>query len=101
MEALADGFVNGNPAARLEFVRAGGSSVFLQVPVDHEFLLWIGGMLKRIYTPAITLQHTSPVMLPLNPFQIIQNHLNAAAAAWIECMVPEPDIFSRIFASAL
>ena len=101
VDALADGFVNGSPAARREFVRAGGNSLFLQVAVDYEFLLWIGGMLKRIYTPTITLQHISPVMMPLNPFQIIQNHLNAAAAVWIECMVPEPDIFSRIFASAL
>ena len=40
-------------------------------------------------------------MLPLNPFQCIQNHLNAAATAWIERIVPEPDIFSRIFATAI
>ena len=71
VEALADGFVNGSPAARLEFVRAGGSSVYLRVAADHEFLLWIGRMLKRIYTPAITFQHTSPMMAAPKRFQAI------------------------------
>ena len=54
VEALADSFVLGNPAARMAFVRAGGASVNIVVAIDHELLLWMGGMLKRIYTPALT-----------------------------------------------
>ena len=53
VEALADGFVLGNPTARLAFVRAGGNSASFFVTVDHDLLLWMGGMLKRIYTPDI------------------------------------------------
>ena len=54
VEALPDSFVLGNPAARMAFVRAGGASVNIVVAIDHELLLWMGGMLKRIYTPALT-----------------------------------------------
>ena len=46
VEALADSFVLGNPAARLAFVRAGGDSINFFVPVDHDLLLWIGGCLN-------------------------------------------------------
>ena len=99
MEALADGFVLGNPTARLAFVRAGGDSANFFVVVDHELLLWMGGMLKRIYTPALTFQQSEAVMLPLNPFKFLQNQLNAAAAAWLEGMVPERDVMSEMFSS--
>ena len=99
MEALADGFVLGNPTARLAFVRAGGDSANFFVVVDHELLLWMGGMLKRIYTPALTFQRSEAVMLPLNPFKFLQNQLNAAAAAWLEGMVPERDVMSAVFSS--
>ena len=66
---------------------------------DQELLLWIGRMLKRIYTPAITFQHHVPVMLPLNPFKLIQNHLNSVAAAWIENMSLELDVLTMIFSA--
>ena len=99
VEALADGFVLGNPAARLAFVRAGGNSVNFFVAVDHELLLWIGGMLKRIYTPAITFGQSSSVMLPLNPFKVIQHQLNVLAAACLGRVAPEPDVLSDIFCS--
>ena len=54
VEALADIFVLGNAVAHMAFVRAGGASVNIVVAIDHELLLWMGGMLKRIYTPALT-----------------------------------------------
>ena len=75
VEALADGFVLGNPTARLAVVRAGGNSASFFVIVDHDLLLWMGGMLKRIYTPALTFQTSEAVMFPLNPFKFIQNQL--------------------------
>ena len=54
VEALADGFVLGNPMARSTFLRAGGRSVNLMVALDQEFLLWIGELLKHMYTRALT-----------------------------------------------
>ena len=100
VEALADGFVHRNPAARLAFVKAGGNPVNFLVAVDHDLLLWIGRMLKHIYTPAITYHQPVPIMLPLNPFKFIQNQLNVAAAAWLENMVPKSDVLSAVFSSS-
>ena len=77
VEALADGFVLGNPMAHSTFLRAGGDSVNLMVALDQEFLLWIGEMLKRMYTRALTDVQQETVMLPLNPFRVIQHHLNS------------------------
>ena len=48
VEALADGFVLGNPVARLAFIKAGGDSANFFVAVDHELVLWMGRMLKCI-----------------------------------------------------
>ena len=56
-------------------------------------------MLKCIYTPALTFVQPASVMLPLNPFRVIQNQLNVIAAAWLEGVVPEFDILSVIFGS--
>ena len=100
VDALADGFVQGDPAARLAFVRVGGNSVSFLVAVDYELLLWMGSMLKHIYTPTITFQRSKDVMLPLNPSKFMQLQLSIAAAAWLENMVPEFDVLSAVFSSA-
>ena len=39
VESLADGFINGNLAAREAFARAGGDSVHVTIMLDHELLL--------------------------------------------------------------
>lgn len=69
VEELADNFINGVPAARFAFVRAGGAAVSQLVMADAELLRWIGGMLKRIYTKAI-MPNVCPegAIFPLNPF---------------------------------
>ena len=97
VEALADGFVLGNSRACLAFFRAGGVSVNLMVVLDQDFLLWIGDMLKRIYTRALSDAQAEHVMLPLNPFRVIQHHLNFVRAVWLSSMVPEPDLMSMFF----
>lgn len=83
VEALADGFVLGNSRARSAFFRAGGGSVNLMVVLDQDFLLWIGDMLKHMYTRALSDAQSEHVMLPLNPFRVIQNHLNSVCAVWL------------------
>ena len=36
-------------------------------------------------------------MLPLNPFRVMQHHLNSVRAVWLSSMVPEPDLMSMFF----
>ena len=67
--------------------------------VDQDLLLWMGGMLKRIYTPALTFQTSEAVMFPLNPFKFIQNQLNVAVSTWLESIVPERGVLTEVFSS--
>lgn len=51
VEAAADNFINGRPIGRYCFVRVGGVSALVLITTDANLLSWIGGILKRIYTP--------------------------------------------------
>ena len=97
VEALANNFVLGNPLAGNAFFRAGGSSVNLSIALDHDFLRWFGGMLKRIYTRALPGLQSDLVILPLNPFRVIQNALDSVYVVWISMLSPEPDFPSVYF----
>lgn len=68
---------------------------------DAELLHWIGGMLKRIYTPTLTQSHfVGGATLPLNPFRVFQTYLKQFYMAISIHIKPESDIFGNIFKAA-
>ena len=54
-------------------------------------------MLKRIYTRALPGLQSDSVMLPLNPFRLMQKALDSVVAAWISKLSREPDFQSIYF----
>ena len=54
-------------------------------------------MLKCIYTRALPDLQSEPVMLPLNPFRVIQSTLDSVCAGWISMLSPELDFPSVYF----
>ncbi|XP_073355017.1 uncharacterized protein [Aegilops tauschii subsp. strangulata] len=53
-----------------------------------------------MYTRALSDAQSEHVMLPLNPFRVIQNHLNSVCAVWLSNMVPEQDFMSMVFGAS-
>ena len=102
VKELADNFINGLPAARFAFVRAGGAAVSLLVMADAELLRWIGGMLKRIYTKTI-MPSVCPegTIFPLNLFAQIQLQLNSSSSMILMSIKPEYDVFIHAFRTSL
>lgn len=82
VEEAAENFINGVRGDNLNFARAGDASTSVTISMDTEFLLWIGQMMKRIYTRQIMAAPVIPgAPLPINPFAVIKRQLQCFCLA--------------------
>lgn len=90
VEAAAENFFNGVTNAHLNFVRAGGVSSSVVVFSEAGLLLWIGRMLKLIYTPQImAVPEVNGVPYPANPFAVIKCQLEQFCGSVLQAIRPE------------
>ena len=94
VEAETEDFINGAHNAQFQFFRANGAATTIICQSDWQLLVWLGQMLKAVYTPRLMASPArDDAFLPLNPFAVIRSQLELICLNTIQNVSPRAQQF--------